>query len=343
MWIIPSNHPLYSAYAPECVASKEELNLLSDQLEQSLMWRSKPLSLKTWSDKWSRVYWLPHLFGRTLKPSHQNNFTEKYTASLADIPASHFQLPEKEAEEKIPVTSGPTSNQWSGQLDLFGASSKTSPDILPSDTEKSDQTWNNLVTRLKKEYSQRKKLALLTRESDCSSSQWRTPTVAETHNQDYSTQIYLQNQVKWTTPTANDNNRSTKYQQGGTALSMQVKENWKTPQANDGEGGIMYEKTGDGHFKLRDQVHWPTPRSSEWKGTGPKGSKSQKYRLEKHYLDATVEETDGQPSPENPNTNGKRLVLNPAWVLQLMGTTLEKTFFAWREMELLNKQQNSHG
>jgi hypothetical protein len=25
MWILPSNHPLYSAFAPECVASKKEL------------------------------------------------------------------------------------------------------------------------------------------------------------------------------------------------------------------------------------------------------------------------------------------------------------------------------
>ena len=40
------------------------------------------------------------------------------------------------------------------------------------------------------------------------------------------------------------------------------------------------------------------------------------------------------------STNGKsREQLNPAWVAQLMGTTLEMTFFGCMEMELLNKQR----
>lgn len=48
-----------------------------------------------------------------------------------------------------------------------------------------------------------------------------------------------------------------------------------------------------------------------------------------------------QPLQDNLNTHGKRPVLNPAWVMLLMGTTLEKTFFAWREMPLYNKPHNS--
>ena len=53
---------------------------------------------------------------------------------------------------------------------------------------------------------------------------------------------------------------------------------------------------------------WPTPRASEWKGTGPIGSKSHDYRVEKHYLDATVQERTGESGP-----------LNPDWVEWLMG------------------------
>lgn len=34
----------------------------------------------------------------------------------------------------------------------------------------------------------------------------------------------------------------------------------------------------------------PTPRASEYKGTGPLGSKSHNHRLEKGYLDATIQE-----------------------------------------------------
>ena len=37
MWIIPSNHPMYSAFAPACVASKEDLNALSEILPSQLM------------------------------------------------------------------------------------------------------------------------------------------------------------------------------------------------------------------------------------------------------------------------------------------------------------------
>ena len=48
---------------------------------------------------------------------------------------------------------------------------------------------------------------------------------------------------------------------------------------------------------------WPTPRASEWKGTGPLGSKSHNHRLEKGYLDATVQERN--------QVSGS---LNPAWV-----------------------------
>ena len=62
---------------------------------------------------------------------------------------------------------------------------------------------------------------------------------------------------------------------------------------------------------------WPTPRASEWKGTGPLGSKSHKHRLDRGYLDATVQER-GQRT-------GK---LNPTWIEWLMGYPL-----GWTDLE----------
>ena len=60
---------------------------------------------------------------------------------------------------------------------------------------------------------------------------------------------------------------------------------------------------------LADAVKtYPTPRASEYKGTGPLGSKSHEYRLQKGYLDATAQETE-QKSGQ----------LNPTWVEWLMG------------------------
>lgn len=42
---------------------------------------------------------------------------------------------------------------------------------------------------------------------------------------------------------------------------------------------------------------WPTPRASEWKGCGPKGSTSQKHMLDKKYFSATVVEREEYPTP----------------------------------------------
>lgn len=152
MWIIPSTHPLYSHFAQECLASKEDLSALSVQLEQSLMWRSKPLLLKIWSAKWSKVYWLPHLFSRMLKPSTQNHFAERYTASLADIRASHSPTSASAAAQTTLDIFGHSSKTSLPQLDLFGAGSRMYPTTSISDTEKSDLIWNNLVIALKNRY-----------------------------------------------------------------------------------------------------------------------------------------------------------------------------------------------
>lgn len=312
MWIIPSKHPLYSVYAQECVDSKEELSELSGQLEQSLMWRSRVLSLKIWSGKWSKVYWLPHLFGRTLKPSRSKDFTERYTASLEDIRVNHSVKQENKEVLETQGTYGHTSKPGLQQLALFGASSKTSVTTSISDTSKSEQTYKDLVTQCNKEFFQRTKLALHTYAKDSSSLPWPTPisSMGGSNNNSHLHGTNLVGAVKtWTTPVASDLSfRNTKYKQGGNPLSYQVKE-WTTPSARDWKdspGMIAQRKDGKSRMdQLPRQVfHW---------------------------------------DKVNSNGSGKPLGLNPAWVLQLMGTTIEKTFFAWREMELLSKRQSSHG
>jgi len=101
MWIIPSNHPLYSACAPDLVDSKEDLSELSEELEQFVTWKTKRLPLKTWCAKWSKVLWIQHLFGRMLKPSHGNYLLEKYISSLGDIHANQQAMPVKSSEKQI--------------------------------------------------------------------------------------------------------------------------------------------------------------------------------------------------------------------------------------------------
>lgn len=268
VWILPNNHPLYSAFAQDSLASKGDWNGLlttSDGKDQPLplMWKSKPLSVRTWLQGWKRVFWRQPLSGRMLKPSIHTHFVESYTATLEDIPASLSLLQENSVGPMIPDTFGRTSNINFTQLDLFSASSRTSPGTLISDTERSDKTWKKWVMQLRKEYSARKKLARLT---------------------------------------------------GGNGFS--------SLQSNG--------------------ANWPTPRAAEHKGTGPVGSKSHKHRLERDYLDAVVEQvTYGHPAPDSLSMTGKpREQLNPAWVAQLMGTTLGKTFFVPMVTQWWNKQQN---
>lgn len=90
---------------------------------------------------------------------------------------------------------------------------------------------------------------------------------------------------------------------------------WPTPMATDGAKNVRTVEGAQARIEAGKQVEldaavrlWPTPRASEWKGTGPIGSKSHEYRLQKGYLDATVQERS--------QTSGS---LNPDWVEWLMG------------------------
>ena len=208
MWILPNNYPLSSAFAAATGVSSEELALPDLNIESSLMWRSKPSAVKTWQRRWKTSSWMPRLFGRILKPSLHMSFETKLAYLPVAILANHFPQPVNEKAQKTLDTCGPTSKNTSEQFDLFGSSLRTSKVTSVLDSEKSLATWKASVTKQRGEYSQRVKLALLTRENESTS--WRTPTVAEATNQDFSSQIYLQNQVKqrestsWPTPRASE-------------------------------------------------------------------------------------------------------------------------------------------
>lgn len=77
-----------------------------------------------------------------------------------------------------------------------------------------------------------------------------------------------------------------------------------TPTASD--GGAWKPRHGTG-MNLRAAL-LPTHRASEWKGTGPLGSKSHLHRVSRGYLDATMQELSG--------TTGR---LAPPFVEWMMG------------------------
>ena len=177
MWILPKNYPLSSAFVQDMVASKEDLTLSGLNIESSLMWRSKPTPLRTWLTRWKQDSYLQHLFTRILKPSQHTSFETKLASSLAVIPANPLAQQDSEKEPMTQDTYGLTLGDTLKQLDLFSASLKTSKDISRLDSPQSLATWKKMVTAQRGEYSQRVKLAHLTRESESIS--WPTPTVAE--------------------------------------------------------------------------------------------------------------------------------------------------------------------
>jgi len=133
----------------------------------------------------------------------------------------------------------------------------------------------------------------------------------------------------WPTPRANDAEKRGEINpnEPRNGLPGAVKL-WPTPVVGEPYGGQgepperfrkrqeeQKKKGVNLHLPLSTAVRmWPTPRASEWKGTGPLGSKSHKYRLGKKYLDATVQEA-----------NQKTGALNADWVSILMGYSLDWT------------------
>ncbi len=221
MWIVPKNYQQFSASALATVASSEDLSLPGLNIELSLMWRSKPSLLRTWLQRWKRDNWFRHLCGRILKPCQHTAFETELTCSLAATPASRLVRQESGEAQTIPDTFGLTSNDISKQLDLFGASSRTSRDTSVLDSERSLKIWKALVTKRRGEYSARLKSVLLTRESGFT--YWVTPTATDGNpirggdlyqtkngtvrakNKDGTTsQRGLIEQVMWPTPTARD-------------------------------------------------------------------------------------------------------------------------------------------
>jgi hypothetical protein len=128
----------------------------------------------------------------------------------------------------------------------------------------------------------------------------------------------------WPTPKSGksgpDLGRQDRENSGGDDLLTAVtRRKWPTPGAQDAKwrdtphtAQLRKEKGGQlglhAAVILEGQEQFPTPRASEWKGTGPLGSKSHEYRLERGYLDATIQEREQTTGP-----------LNPTWVEWLMG------------------------
>ena len=282
MWILPKNYPLSSHFAQDMVALKDHLSLPDLNIESSLMSRSKPTRLRTWQTRWKTGSFYPHLFGRILKPCQYSLFETKLTSLLAAIHVNHSVQQEEDLVNQTQDTCGLTLGDTLNQLDLFGASLKTSKDTSALDSEESSATWKLLVIEQRGEYSQRVKLALLTREKESTS--WATPRAADSAGGPRTLNEKGQ-RISVSDPTKTY----------GANLSDQVR-HWPTPSARDHKGAVSVDRA---HEKLK-----------------------QGHRAHMGTLDAysVYHETYGPPDLAKTNTRGKPVgQLNANWVEHLMG------------------------
>lgn len=350
MWIVPKNYPHYLVSAQDIVGSKKELSELSDQLEHSLMWRSKPSQLRTWLTRWNKGGWFQRLCGRMLKPSRQKCFVDALTSSLLVILASHLAQQESEKGKTTIGTCGPLSGSTYKQLNLPFAFSKTSKGTSRLDSPLSYQIWKKMVIQHRGEYSARLKLAHLTNESEFISLHTPSnqgpgdlwPTLrASMGSQDKSGkkktryQIPAAVKINWPTVTVQDSkNNGGKSQtrrnsvplntlvglqgQGSNSSSGKSREqyNWQTPEARN-QVGYHVQKNGSKTLKLGSQVAAEGSKMPIWLTPKVPSGGGQAVRT---TPGGGLRKLEDQTEPMN--RSGK---LNADWVEQLMGLPVGMT------------------
>jgi hypothetical protein len=287
VWILPKS------LQSRCVPGMRALDWGSTECfqvcESSLTRRLKSTPARFWRRAWKAGFLTLPRFGAILEPSQERIFTEKWTSSLADIPASPSPLPASGKAKTTLDTFGRILQQSCGQLSLFAASSKMYPDTLPLDSPQFIEAYETWVTRLRQDCLQRQRSAHPTSGSDCLS--WRSPAVQEpgvsvdrlegaigARMYDSETgrlaQCGLTQQVQW--PTPNVPNRGCESQ--------------TSKDSRPDSGGI----------DLQTAVLWLTPQHSEYKGQSQRGHDAPGDRLTN-----MVSLTDGPQAPDSLNTSGK--------------------------------------
>ena len=293
MWILPKS--LTSRFVPGMEVSTSDSDAAS-LCAQSLVQRSKPSPARSFLRAWKAGNLTRLRFGAISSHSLGQSFVTEWISCLAVTPVNLSAQPGNDLEQKTQDIFGPTSQAEFKFFDQSSVSSRTSKDTLALDSEKSLESWKNLVTKRRGEYSARLNAARLISEKECLS--WPSPVASEVRQgfQDRSrgmkgSQESLTTVVIKCGPHDPDN-RST---------HGSHPESWATPQAQDtGRSQEAYkaatEKRGGQMFKsLKIQVEsWASPRTMTG-GTCKNGA---------------------QHCDINSQAGGK---LNPRWVETLMG------------------------
>ena len=339
MWIIPKQLHT-SAYVQDTKGLGQDSEEFSQTCERSLTWRGKDSLQRTWLQRWKRENWMQHLCSRTLKHSHTESFVDAWTSSLAGSRANLLAKLDHVRGLKIPGICSPTSGMGSESADPELFSSKTLKELSlvkrPMENQfsnMSSENWKDWVTSQRQEFSQRVKSAHLIRESESSSSVWRTP---QSQEPGISTER-LKGQLDGSRAYDKETGRLAQY-----GLTQQVQKNWATPNTMDHMDQRspealqrQFETTRKGRTQpanLREQVHpknWPTARTSDAEGgrieteLTEDGFRSKRHRSDQYFgakLRDAVEthEEKAWPTPATRDYKGANSVQH------IMGETASK-------------------
>ena len=265
----------------------------------------------------------------------QEDLFQTATSSQQDTHASRSALPASDEARKMTVTSGRKYLPLCKQSGRVGAFSRTFLDTSTWASTKCYLTWKVKATPSNHLLFQ---LAPSMPRTDAieSGSLLHTPTAKA--NQMSPDMVKKGSgwatPAMWATPRTTDatggprklDERGRRISQTnpnlvfGANLADQIRM-WPTPDVrgftNQGSLEMLSQKVGSkdefdrmAYRKaqaVKDQM-WPTPRASEYKDTGPVGSKSHTHMKDKGYLCAETKD------PQEPSAT-----LNPAWVEWLMG------------------------
>ena len=235
--------------------------------EKSLMWRSKPGQLRTWSQRWKRVSYIRHLSTRTLKPSHSKNFVTEYLSYQQDFPVNLSHPLVVELPQRILDTFIPTSQEESRSADQLMLFSKMSKELSQAKqpmgsrySNMSSEIWKKEVIRLRGEYSQRVKLGHHTNGRE--SSYW--PTAYTVNIGDGTPWEISKKQMDERRARTKKAVKEGKVKAGSGRsmnLAMAVQKNWSTPIAGDWKGQVR----GNGKpasmlcGQVENNKNWRTP------------------------------------------------------------------------------------
>jgi hypothetical protein len=266
---------------------------------------------------------------------------EKWIASLADIPASRLVLLEKNLEKTTQDISGLTSKDSLPKSNHQSASSKMSPTIYELDLKKSQMTYDNWVTKLRRACLQRRKLGLLTKESDSSS--WPTITVTDAAvnkarppekmiRKDCRSALRNPSLAETILQPVNFPKSKEDLKNMNQGLPYQTKQSWPTVRTSSANGASSKEvEAGNPKQRLEVMItNWATPTTRDWKDTAS--------------ANVPVNSLLGRQAPQiMKDGTQSQITLNPRFTEWLMGWPIGWTEFELAETEWFHWLQRMRG